>query len=220
MLRDDEPYGIGIASDVSTAAETLGINVVGHASWVDGSPYRLARRIKLARADGVFIGGTFDEGQGGGGAFIQALRQVLGKKLRILTPDGFTPASVVARDGGRAAEGVFVSVAAPLAQRLPPAGQTFIRAFGRALSAPIEPYTLTAAQAADVLLGAILRSNGTRSSVTSNIMSTHVTNGLLGSFSFDRNGDTTAGSVTIYRIVNGRPTTYGVITPRPVRAGK
>ena len=39
-------------------------------------------------------------------------------------------------------------------------------------------------------------------------------NGILGSFSFDRNGDTTAGAITIYRIVSGKPTILSVPPPQ------
>ena len=45
------------------------------------------------------------------------------------------------------------------------------------------------------------------------VLGANVRNGILGSFSFDRNGDTTAGAVTIYRIRNGTPSVYDVITP-------
>jgi hypothetical protein len=49
--------------------------------------------------------------------------------------------------------------------------------------------------------------------VTAQLFKTRVTDGLLGNFSIDRNGDTTAGSVTIYRILHGRPAVMSVITP-------
>lgn len=66
-----------------------------------------------------------------------------------------------------------------------------------------------------MLLDAIARSDGRRASVTAELFKTKVTNGILGSFSFDANGDTTAGAVTIYRIVRGKPTVFMVITPAP-----
>ena len=56
-----------------------------------------------------------------------------------------------------------------------------------------------AAQAADILLDAISRSDGTRTSVVDELFSTQVDEGLLGSFSIDRNGDTTQHAVTILR---------------------
>jgi ABC-type branched-subunit amino acid transport system substrate-binding protein len=77
----------------------------------------------------------------------------------------------------------------------------------------VEVYSVAAAQAAEVLLNAIARSDGTRASVTRQLFKTKVSNGILGSFSIDRNGDTTAGAVTIYRIVGGSPRLIGVITP-------
>jgi ABC-type branched-subunit amino acid transport system substrate-binding protein len=59
-----------------------------------------------------------------------------------------------------------------------------------------------------ILLDAIARSNGTRSSVRANLFTTKVSQGILGAFSIDRNGDTTAGAVTIYRIVGGTPQSH------------
>lgn len=56
-----------------------------------------------------------------------------------------------------------------------------------------------AAQAAQVLLDAIARSDGTRASVTKELFATRVRGGILGTFGFDRNGDTTEQKVTILR---------------------
>ena len=76
-----------------------------------------------------------------------------------------------------------------------------------------DPYSVYAAQATQVLLDAIARSDGSRASVTAQLFKTKVSNGILGSFAIDRKGDITAGAVTIYRIVHGKPTVFGVITP-------
>ncbi len=51
--------------------------------------------------------------------------------------------------------------------------------------------------------------------MTANVFKTRVTNGILGNFSFDRNGDTTAGAVTIYQIAGGKPTVFTVIITPP-----
>jgi ABC-type branched-subunit amino acid transport system substrate-binding protein len=63
------------------------------------------------------------------------------------------------------------------------------------------------------MLDAIARSNGTRDSVRASLLATKVSNGLLGTFSIDRNGDTNAGTVTIYRIAGGNPKVARVLTP-------
>ena len=75
------------------------------------------------------------------------------------------------------------------------------------------PIAAYAAQATDVLLDAIARSNGTRGSVTARVMSTRVADGILGTFSFTPSGDTTAGAVTVYQWRSGSARMLRVITP-------
>ena len=60
-----------------------------------------------------------------------------------------------------------------------------------------------AAQATEVLLTAIARSDGTRRSVLRELFRTRVKSGLLGSFRFDRNGDITESPITIVRAAPG-----------------
>ena len=101
----------------------------------------------------------------------------------------------------------------PPPERLGPAGREFLTAFTREIRStplPIAPY---AAQATDVLLDAIARSNETRASVTARLMSTKVDDGILGSFSFTPSGDTTAGAVTVYQRRSGSARILRVITP-------
>jgi branched-chain amino acid transport system substrate-binding protein len=213
VLHDGDTYGFGIAATVRHAATRLGISITGFERWdPQARGYaEIARRIKQAGTDGVFLGGSVDTSNGP--ALVRDLRSVLGSRVRILLPDGFSPISAFAELAGPAAEGVTVSFPAPAPERLRGEGRRFVVQFGRAIGRPVEAYSVPTAQAAEVLLDAIARSDGTRTSVTSNLFRTKLSNGLLGSFSFDRNGDTTAGAVTIYRIVGGRPTIFSVITP-------
>jgi ABC-type branched-subunit amino acid transport system substrate-binding protein len=53
-----------------------------------------------------------------------------------------------------------------------------------------------AAQAAEILLDAIARSDGTRSSVTRELFRTDVEDGILGDIRFDENGDLVEAPVT------------------------
>ena len=69
-----------------------------------------------------------------------------------------------------------------------------------------------AAQAADVLMTAIKKSNGTRAAATKNLFKTSVKNGILGNFKIDKNGDTTLGTVTVW-VVNGDGKTYKTLYP-------
>jgi YVTN family beta-propeller protein len=213
LLHDGSTYGFGIASNVRHAATKLGMAVGGFEQWnSQATTYTpIARRIERTGAEAVFLGGSVAGSNGA--SLVRSLRSVLGGRVRILTPDGFTPISLFERLAGPAAEGATVSFPATPPERLLDEGQQFVTDFGKAIGRPVEAYSVAAAQAAEVLLNAIARSDGTRASVTKQLFKTKVSNGILGSFSIDRNGDTTAGAVTIYRIVGGSPRLIGVITP-------
>jgi ABC-type branched-subunit amino acid transport system substrate-binding protein len=92
-------------------------------------------------------------------------------------------------------------------------GHRFAAEFGKQIAGTFYPWTAYGAQAADVLMDAIARSDGTRRSVTRALLRTRVRNGILGSFSFTPTGDTSAGSVTIIAIKRGRPVPQRVVTP-------
>ncbi|HEY3017817.1 MAG TPA: ABC transporter substrate-binding protein [Gaiellaceae bacterium] len=218
VLHDRDLYGFGIASSVRHGARKLGVRVVGFEGWDPHAPTyeALARRVARAKPDGVFLGGSVDISNGP--AVVKDLRAVLGQRVRILLPDGFSPLAAFAHLAGPAAEGIAMSLPAPAPQRLRGNGRQFVADFGKALGRPVEFYSVAAAQATEILLEAIARSDGTRASVTKEVFKTKVRNGVLGSFSFDRNGDTTAGSVTIYQVIGGKPKLVGLITPSPALA--
>ena len=64
---------------------------------------------------------------------------------------------------------------------------------------------LEAAQATELLLMAIARSDGTRESVLENLRASRVKDGILGDFRFDRNGDLTPASIPIVHITGSTP---------------
>src|SRR5215216_1008637 len=66
---------------------------------------------------------------------------------------------------------------------------------------------LPAAQAAELVLDAIARSDGTRGSVLEELRRARVKDGILGSFRFDRNGDITPARLPIFRVTGETPPT-------------
>ena len=84
-------------------------------------------------------------------------------------------------------------------------GQRFLRSFGTNTPSWGAAY---AAQATEVLLDAIARSNGTRASVLQQLRS-----GIVGPIRFDHNGDIVNGPFTILRLQAG-----GHAVPDPVFA--
>jgi branched-chain amino acid transport system substrate-binding protein len=212
ILNDKEAYGLGVASNFRNAAKKLGLTVSGFTAW-DGkaSSYEaLAVKIKASGAQGVFLGGLICEN---GGKLIKDLRNALGKSRRIIAPDGFTPVSATVQESGSASEGVYVSVAGLPNTALKGAGKTFVSAFTKADKRAPDPYSVYAAQAAEVLVQAIKQSNGTRGDVAKQLFKVNLKGSILGNVSFNSNGDVTSNPVTIYIVKGGKSTTYRVIVP-------
>ena len=71
-----------------------------------------------------------------------------------------------------------------------------------------------AAQAADVLMTAIKKSNGSRAAVTKNLFKTNVgKTAILGPFKIDKNGDTNLRGITAYRMHSGDGKTFKTLYP-------
>ena len=207
VLDDGEPgYGLVMATAFATAASRLGLTVVGRATWdpLADDYTRLAGRIAKTQAQAVFLGGLLDTNAAG---VVRDLRRRLGPAVDLLGPDGLTPLSLLVGKAGKGAVGVHVSLAGVVTERLPPAGARFAVRFGKTQPGlEVEPSAVYAAQAAEVLLSAIARSDGSRRSILEQLFGTRVQDGLLGSFGFDANGDTTESPVTIVRVVRGGET--------------
>jgi len=215
ILNDKEAYGLGVATDFknSLGNPSVGIKVAGFSAWNGkASSYTgLATKIKQSGADSVFLGGLICEN---GGKLVKDLRSVLGNNVTILSPDGFTPISAVVDGAGTASEGQYVSVAGQPNEALGPTGKKFVKDFSATINGENpDPYSAYAAQAAQVLLTAIENSDGTRKSVTEQLLKTKVTDGILGSFTINADGDTNSNPVTIYQIKGGKQTTFKTIVP-------
>jgi branched-chain amino acid transport system substrate-binding protein len=213
ILNDKEAYGLGVATDFKNSLTQLGLTPAGFSAWNGkASSYTgLATKIKQADADSVFLGGLNCEN---GGKLIKDLRSVLGNNVTLLAPDGFTPITAVVDGAGKAADGLYVSVAGQPNEALGATGKKFVKDFGKEIGGKNpDPYAAYAAQSAEVLLTAIANSDGSRKSVTEHLVKTKVTDGIIGTFTINQNGDTSSNPVTQYLIKDGKQTTYKTITP-------
>jgi branched-chain amino acid transport system substrate-binding protein len=213
ILNDKEAYGLGVATNTRNSANILKIKVTGFAAFdPKASDYTaLASKIKDTGADALYIGGLVCEN---GGKLIKDMRATLGPKVKMILPDGFTPISAVAQGAGAAAEGAYVSVAGVPNSKLKGAGKAFLVALTKQLhGTPPDPYAVYAAQAMVVMLNAISKSNGTRASVTQQILKTNLANSITGTVKFNAQGDVQGGPVAIYRIKAGKSTDYAVLYP-------
>jgi branched-chain amino acid transport system substrate-binding protein len=159
-------------------------------STVDG----VAARVAAAHVDGVFVAKGFADP---GSFLVRALRRRLGRRFPVLTTDYFTPTADVWKLGGRAAVGTYMSYSGVLNSSLPPAGRRFLRELGGVTPSFSAVY---AGQAAEILLDAIARSDGTRASVVRQLSATNVRDGLIGSVRFTKTGDLVSAPVTIVAV--------------------
>ena len=212
VLNDKEAYGLGVATNFKNALAKLNIKVAGFEAWdpAASSYEALATKIKQSGADAVFLGGLVCEN---GGKLVKDLNAGLGSGVQLIAPDGFTPLSAVVDGAGTAAEGLLVSVAGLPNKQLKGAGKAFLAAFGKSVGKEPDPYSVYAAQAAEVLLAAIARSDGSRGSISAELFNTKVTNGILGSFTINKNGDTSSNPVAIYQVKDGKSSDFSVIIP-------
>ena len=193
----DEFYGAALALAFDRAARRLGLRVELHESWdPQARSYRgLVDAVLRARPQAVVLSGLLDTN---GAQVVRELRERLGPDVTLLANEGFTPISLMLERAGDAGRGVYVSLNGLTIERLGPEGRRFVRAFAETQpGAGIEPSTVYAAQAAEILLDAIARSDGTRASVIRELFRTKVENGLLGDFTFDANGDISESPITI-----------------------
>lgn len=201
-------YEVPPVLDFVRAVDRLGIPIAGHGSWQQGqrSYARLAGRIARTGADGVFIAG----GSGAGSArLLTDLRARLGPGAQFLATSDFDPPDALLASAG--AEGMTISQPGPLGEHLSTSGKRYAASFSKRFGTQPTSFALSSAQAIDVLLDAIARSDGTRASVTRRLFETRVTNGILGSFWITPTGDTTLNAVTIHRVAGGKLATYATI---------
>ena len=211
ILNDGETYGLGIATLFEEYAKKLGIQILGNQKWdKKASSYEsLASRISSSGADAVFLGGIVCNN---GGKLIKDIKAGA-PNVQLLGPDGWTPISATIEGAGAAANDMYITQPGVPVDQLKGAGKEFVDGFTEQFGKAPNPYTAYAAQAAEVLLAAIEKGGTDRAAVSSALFETDVTDGIIGSFQIDENGDTTLGLVSVYQVKNGEETYVKSVTP-------
>jgi len=218
VLQDNTTFGKGVANSFRGRAQKLGINVLGFEAWSEkATDYTaIAQKIKDSKAQAVYLGGLVCDN---GVKLLKDLRSVLGPTLPMAGPDGWTPESATLA-AGSAAQGFYISYAGQPLQKLGPTGKKFIaglRAYAK-VKGQMPPYPVYQGQSAQVLLGAIARSNGTRNSVSDQLFKTNVKNGIMGTFHFDQNGDIVPLKYITIERLKGNAGVYTYVVVTKVRA--
>jgi branched-chain amino acid transport system substrate-binding protein len=202
ILDDKDAYGKGVADAFEIAAKDIGLEVAGHEGWdANAQNYQaLMTTIKDSGADGIFIGGIscFN-----GGQLIKDKVSVVGdnEKVKTIVSDGFVQVSLFDEAGVENTEGLYGSAPTLNPEDLPGAGKEFNAKVEQQFGKP-EVYTAYAVAALQMLLAALEDSDGTRESVTENLLSAQADT-VVGPISFDENGDPADKFESIFQAKGG-----------------
>jgi branched-chain amino acid transport system substrate-binding protein len=207
VLNDKQTYGVGVARTYAAAAKKLGLKVVGNQGWdAKQSSYEaLANQIKASGAQAVFLGGIACNN---GAKLMQDIKAV-NPKIQLQTPDGFSDPNA----NGAVANGAYISVAGQPPKSLTGFGATFVKSFGKSIGAIPNPYAAYGAQAMLVALQAVGAHPGDRAAITRTVFGLQVQNGVLGNFSINKSGDTSALAITIYKQAGKQLVPVKTLTP-------
>ncbi len=222
VLNDREAYGLGVAKNFAGAAKAAGMTVTGFTAYdPKQANYRaLFTRIKSQNPDAIFIGGLVDENSGQLINDKVAILGANGGSVKLMLPDGFTTDAVFDRSQGGTpnAKDAYFSVAGVGIDKYKGAALKFIDGFKATLGGkPVDPYAILGAQAGQVLLTAIAASDGSRSDVLAKVYATKVTDGLIGNFEFNKNGDLSGakGAAVLFTIYKGTNKLNTLLTTAP-----
>jgi branched-chain amino acid transport system substrate-binding protein len=220
ILDDQELYGKGVADVFESTAKSLGMTVVGHEGIDPKAADYKALMTKIstsnngAAPDAIFVGMVVDNNAA---QLLKDKVAILGDntKVKYMGPDGIQTQAFIDGAGKDVAEGAYASVAGLPFDKLNDAGQKFLKDYEAKYGKLTEPYAIYGYEAMNVTLAAIesvCAAGGDptdRATVTKAVMSTKDFNGVLGTWSFDANGDTTLTDMTIYQVKNGAYTSVG-----------
>lgn len=202
VLDDGEAYGVGVSTLFARRAEQLGLKNSGRQT-IDKTALDFTdvlTQVKQARPDVVYFGGTVANGAA---RLVTQMRE-LGITAAFMGPDAIVDTSLIDQ-AQSAAEGVYATfVGAPPAQLTSTLGQEFYAAFKAEYNEEPEAFAQLGYDAARVLITAMQHSSVIdRASVLAFVNGAESFDGTVGTFGFDRSGDTTVTLVSGSRVRNG-----------------
>jgi branched-chain amino acid transport system substrate-binding protein len=211
VIDDGTLYGHATALTFQSAAVRHGVTLVGFEMLPQGSaPGDLAARIAASGASFVYYGGfqTADAV-----ALLQAIRGAQ-SPASFMVPESIVVPAFVQQAGPIANDTIATTV------ELNPAVYTaaqneWANRYRARFGAPPSVYAIYGYEAAKVAIAALTRaapSAADRSTVRAAVTSTANFNGVLGTWSFDANGDTSNTTMTLFRVVAGSWTPQGAVS--------
>ena len=200
VLDDSGAYGVGISDAFQRQAEKRGIKIMGRDQLnpKEADYTTVLTKVKSLNPDALYYGGVAQAG-------VKVVKQsydILPKLIKS-GGDGVLGAEILKGAGFPAAEDWYATNAAPNVLENPDA-KPFVEAFAKKYKQQPENYSITAYDAALVILDSIKRVAASgkevnRANVRDAIQDSHLKT-LQGEVSFDQNGDITNRVVSVFQI--------------------
>lgn len=203
ILDDQELYGKGIADVYEKTAESIGLEVLGREGInAKASDYRaVMNKIKDLGPDLIYFGGIT---QNNAGQLIKDMRNVGMTEVKFMGPDGINEQALIDA-AGKDAEGVYATFGGIPPKELTGKGKEWYDAYKAKFNSEPEPYAAYGYEAAEVVLNAIGEvCEADRDKVREAVLATKDFPGLLGTWSFDENGDTTSTKMSGSVVKDGK----------------
>jgi branched-chain amino acid transport system substrate-binding protein len=199
LVDDAELYGRGITDSARRAAGRLGLRVVERAA-IDrrARSYRgLARRLRGRRTQCVAYGGITANGA------VRLFRDLAAAmpRAKLFGSDGIAESGFTGRLPARVARRVLVTVSTLAPSAYPAQGQDVLARYARRYGDPgPDPYALYGYEAMRLVLDAVTAAGPDRRAVVEALRAMPERAGAIGSYRFDRFGDTTERTFGVYRV--------------------
>ena len=202
ILDDSGAYGVGIATAYEGQAKKRGMNVLGHDQLdpKEADYTTILTKIKSMNPDAIYYGGVAQAG-------VKVVKQSADIMPKIIRAggDGLYGAEILKGAGFPAAQGLYATIAAPNILASPDA-KPFVDAFAKKYGEQPENYSITAYDAALVIIDAIetVAKSGKpvdRNSIRDAIQTSKAKT-IQGTVSFDKNGDITSRVVSVFQITH------------------
>lgn len=207
VLHDNQIYGQGVAAVFRDVFQSLGGEILGFEAYQADAPDYQALMTSVADAgpDIVYVGAIVNLNTS---KVLQDMRSVMpADQVAFLGPDGLINQAFV--DGaGEAAEGAYLTFSGVTPQQLEGAGADwYSRMKERIGGREPDAYSVYAYEAAIVVLQAIDRVGAKdRRAILDAMFATEGFQGLLGTWSFDENGDRDSVTVSLNVVEGGQIT--------------
>jgi branched-chain amino acid transport system substrate-binding protein len=209
VIDDTEIYGKGIADVFEASAKTDGLTVLGHdqAPGTSTDFKALAAKIAATAPDLVYYGGIT---QNNAGQLWKDLREAM-PSVKLMGPDGIYEDAFLTA-AGAAAEGSYLTFGGTTADQYTGDAAKFRDDYKAKYGTDLEVYTIYGYEAANVLIAAITTASkagakdvkALRKGILDALAATKDFKGVLGTWSFDANGDTSLKIFSGTVVTNGK----------------